>query len=302
MTLTEILALIQQHPIPELVVTELGNNRRRIQNLNELRDAIVPLAAIPALNAHLATIIQHPAFSFIGDPVFHLVEADNFAGALSSARIAVKNIARFLAELLPASPAESVRVKLPPSADYRGVVEAQETLLKILEQLFLINPDLNARIQIVGWENGSLWLTLSVGGAIVVGLVGRAVWAAVVIRNKFHQGSILKEHARRMEIENSFLEHVSTKTKELVDAVVESEALAIYDQYLSGERKPEEIERVKHTLRELAEFIDRGAEIHPALAAPESSVNLFPNFKQLDTVTSQIKQLEDSPPPASEGI
>ena len=45
----------------------------------------------------------------------------------------------------------------------------------------------------------------------------------------------------------------------------------------------------------VAELIDRGAEIHPALMKPEEASNLFPSFEALNTVASKIPRLEDKP-------
>lgn len=54
----------------------------------------------------------------------------------------------------------------------------------------------------------------------------------------------------------------------------------------------EQIERLKMSIRTFSNLIERGAEIHPALQVPETVSNLYPNYKQLETISSKIKQIE----------
>jgi hypothetical protein len=41
------------------------------------------------------------------------------------------------------------------------------------------------------------------------------------------------------------------------------------------------------------ELIEKGAEVHPALMAPENVKNLYPDFKKLGSVESKIKQIAE---------
>ncbi|WP_238582276.1 hypothetical protein, partial [Cellvibrio sp. OA-2007] len=53
--------------------------------------------------------------------------------------------------------------------------------------------------------------------------------------------------------------------------------------------------RVESSIKTLAKLIQQGAEVHPSLMAPESVKNLFPDYKKIDSITSQIKRLEKLP-------
>lgn len=72
--------------------------------------------------------------------------------------------------------------------------------------------------------------------------------------------------------------------------MIESEATNIYNENFKGDN-PEQIERLKHSIKLLSEQIDKGAEIHPALNAPENVKNLFPDTKNIATIESKIKKL-----------
>ena len=53
----------------------------------------------------------------------------------------VDALKRVLPPLVPEPREDCVRIKLPDSSDYRGVVTDQETFLKAFEQLLLLDPN-----------------------------------------------------------------------------------------------------------------------------------------------------------------
>ena len=127
-------------------------------------------------------------------------------------------------------------------------------------------------------------------------IIAGAVWSAAVIRKKIHEGTIFAQQARKLKVQADFLEHASEKAKIAVDEVVDTEALAIAEKYFRGGEMHEEVARLKNTLRTLASLLERGAEVHPSLMAPEQAKELFPDFKALDTVSSKIPQIADTTP------
>lgn len=130
--------------------------------------------------------------------------------------------------------------------------------------------------------------------------MGKVVWAAAVIRKKSLEGDLLAEKVRSLKINNEALEQVKNAQKEAIDLALNAEALAIYDAYFKGDDNKEQIERVKYSIKTFADLLDRGAQIQPALMAPEEAKNLFPNYGALDTVISQIRQLENKSTEPSE--
>jgi hypothetical protein len=75
--------------------------------------------------------------------------------------------------------------------------------------------------------------------------------------------------------------------------VVEAEARHLERETFGEEENPERLERIKHAIKSLQELIEKGAEIRPALLAPEQVTNLFPDFKKLHAVESHIKQISE---------
>ena len=79
----------------------------------------------------------------------------------------------------------------------------------------------------------------------------------------------------------------------MLDALVNAEATNLARTYYGEDVEAEQIERVKYTIREFSEMIAKGAEIHPALQAPENVKNLFPDFNKILSIESKTKMISD---------
>jgi len=102
------------------------------------------------------------------------------------------------------------------------------------------------------------------------------------------------EHAKGLAIKNDSLLDLETAQKKMLDELVAAEAKALADKYYDTAAEPEIVERVRYTISTFSELIRRGGEISPALNAPEQVENLFPRYKSLPTIQSQIKQIADN--------
>jgi hypothetical protein len=148
--------------------------------------------------------------------------------------------------------------------------------------------------------NRFVWIDLSVGSELAMVVIGSAVWAAAVIRRKFLEGSIIERKLRGLDIANEALEALTGGLKRQIEQLLDAESRAVFDKHYTESKDPEQIGRIRFSIRTLAELIARGAEIHPSLYAPEQAANVFPDMAKLNTLASQISQLEDTqePPPS----
>jgi len=96
-----------------------------------------------------------------------------------------------------------------------------------------------------------------------------------------------------MEIKNESLEDILNTQKELTNQLLENEAQSVLDEHFDDNNDNEQLERLKLTIKTFATLIQNGAEIHPSIMAPEKVQNLFPNYKNMDMLTTRIKQIED---------
>lgn len=203
------------------------------------------------------------------------------------------SLSRVLGELLPESEESSINVKLPEPNDFEDLIKTMATVQKSLSQV-VVHKDIDGSVRINNWEHGSFWVELILGTTAAVSTVSSVIWAAAVISKKLSENEVLEKTVRSLEIKNESLEDILNRQKELTRLLVEAETNQVIDKHYS-EKDPEQIKRVESSIKTFAKLIKEGAEVHPTLMAPEEVKNLFPNYKKIDLIESQIKRLEQLP-------
>jgi hypothetical protein len=206
---------------------------------------------------------------------------------------ATEALSRVLANIVEEPNDRSIYVKLPEAADLEEVILYLQDLQRALAQA-VINETIQGVVEVARWDSGSFWLQILLGTPAAVGLVAGLAWSAAVVRKKIFEGDIFREYVRGLKIKNESLEDLLAAQKEATKQLVDMEAQALLLKHFGKEDDPDRLERLKMSLKTLAELIRKGAEVHPALSAPETVKNLFPDFKSLDAIASQIKQLTSS--------
>jgi hypothetical protein len=116
-----------------------------------------------------------------------------------------------------------------------------------------------------------------------------------VVFKKMQEGKIFSEHVRGLKIKNESIEEIQKAQKKVLDVMVEGEAKRLEAEfYGESESDPERTQRIKMAVVTLAELIEKGTEIHPALNAPEKADNVFPDFKNLFALQSKVKQIAEN--------
>lgn len=194
-------------------------------------------------------------------------------------------------KLLPNSDEQSISVKLPEPSDFKELNKTMVTFQKTIAQV-IVNDEINGVTKINNWEFGSFWIEIILGTQAAVALISSIAWSAAVISKKFNENKILEQTVRSMEIKNDSLTDILESQKKMTSKFIENEAQSVLDNHFT-KKEPEQFERLKSAIKTFAKLIQDGAEIHPSLVAPEKVQNLFPNYKKLDSITTQIKQIED---------
>lgn len=196
-------------------------------------------------------------------------------------------------QLLPGSNNESINIKLPEPSDFEALVKNMSTLQKSLSQV-VVHKDIDGSVKINNWEHGSFWIELILGTQAAVAVVSSIAWAAAVVCKKYNENKILEKTIKAMDIKNESLEDILKSQKEMTKILIEAETNQVIDKHYK-DRDPEHVKRVESTIKTFAKLIQDGAEVHPALMAPEDVQNLFPDYTKIESITSQIKRLEQLP-------
>lgn len=226
------------------------------------------------------------------------VQLQNFAGEFF---IFIQNVRRFLHAIVSIGRDDAFAFKLPDSSDFRAAVDDQKTLLTALEQVLLEEP-INARIQLVAGEPGSVWLHIAVGSILGVQIVGAIAWSAAVVRKKWVEGDILKAQAAKVEADAGLMTGLAKAAELAAKKTLEIEARKLRADFLGSKEDPEALERMKNTIKTFADLIHRGAEIAPSLMTPETAANVFPDFTKLGTIISKVDQIPENSPAQTKDV
>lgn len=195
-------------------------------------------------------------------------------------------------QAIPDQQEYSISVRLP---DYKNLDQLSKFFSKLnnsLEQA-IVNDKINGNITIQNFDSGSLWVELLLGGALALKFVGALTHTAAVVRNKTYQYKILEQQARTLVIKNDTLEDLQKGLSKSIDVLVEAETKNLLDQE-SIEYNPEYLEKMKYSVKTLAELINEGTRIHPSYLAEQETTKHFPDFSNIDQIESTIRQIESN--------
>jgi hypothetical protein len=171
-----------------------------------------------------------------------------------------------------------------------------KTLYKNLKEfesafsLLVNNEYIDSTISLENWEHGSFWINLCAGSVLGVSVIASAVWSAAVISKKVSEQRYIEQQVRSLDLKNDSLEDLVEKQREATKLLITNEAQAIVDKDMNASH--DQLQRVEQSIKTLVELIQKGAQVQPALSAPESVQNLFPDFSNIAQLESKIKQIE----------
>lgn len=284
MRLRKILKLLSTVSISDSAVTFTNSQQGLLcSNLNRFKQFIEILSSVPSMAHWIDFFRQSPFYSTNQDAVIvPLGTAATVTLQQAETRFIAQSqgMKELLHQMLKDESEFSIAVRLPDPTDFRDLLAAMDKLYSALSQS-IVNPTIDGEVTILRWESGSYWLDLYVKRATAVALVAGLAWSAAVVYKKIAEGRIINEQVRSLEIKNESLEDIRLAQQAALDNFVAQQAQFLYDKHFNtSEEDPEQIGRLKYSIRTLAELIDKGAEINPALDAPESVANLFPRFFQ----------------------
>lgn len=269
----------------------------RFNNIQKFRNGIEILDSTGIFEDEILTLKTLPIFLSVSD----MANATNVDGKVfrDRANELIKNVellSKSLKKLIIENEDENeeniIYIKLPNTNSLANLSKDIRIFNKILTNT-IINDKIGGEVTLENVEPGSVWLKVRVGSIIAVSVIGSLSWAAAVVYKKYQEGKIIEEIVNQQKLDNENKKNLIDASKKLTDLLIEAEAKNIYNTYYENEEiNPEQIERIKLAIKMLSEEIDKGAEINPALTAPESVTNLFPDMKSLPSVESRIKKLE----------
>jgi len=260
-----------------------------ISNLKEIRIIINDLKSLNLFATITDTLLDSAIFTTSNDTI--RIQASENSIILSQLKLLNNLVENFLEALktsVPEETVDSINIKLPPINDFDELSKVSREIHLGLTQV-IFNEEINGQTRIISVENGSIWLNVLVG-ATAVTVIASLVWSAAVIHKKILEGKLLEEQIRGLTVKNESLEDILKAQKAQTELMIQAEAEHVNSEHFQI-NAPENIEKIKNSITIFAELIGKGAEIKPALVAPENVSNLFPDPTKLLGLESKIKRL-----------
>jgi hypothetical protein len=276
--------------------TPKGNH---VSNFRQFKDAVRRLALIPQLSELAQEIQTDSLFDIDGDDFqtdgASVSRMRSKADELFRAAATLKYI---LHETVPQVQPETVILTIPSQKDLKTTTELLEEFRKSLSPL-VFEPGIDGKLDVIRWESGSLLVFLLVGTMAAVRFIARALQAAAIAYQEVQKGraaaqhvELLKEHVRGSKIKNEVMEVIAQAQKDRIKEVVAAESKAV-ELEIFGDTTNERLERIKLSVKTLAELLEQGATVTPALEMPAEDQAKFPDIEHLLTVGPSVKQIEN---------
>lgn len=197
---------------------------------------------------------------------------------------------------------EYICIKITKINRLDDITEVCEKLKKVVD-LPLAEYSEGGEARIVNFDSGSFWIDILLPTSASVILISSIAWAGAVIFKKYQEAFAFKEYASGLELQKEYLEALTAAAKTKIDLDIEAEAKLIQNEFYKSNDN-DQLGRLKLSIKEYSELIQKGVQIHPSLVAPEKVENLFPNYSNLGLIESKMKYLPESFPtsPNSEDI
>jgi hypothetical protein len=271
-------------------VTQGQTNLLKFSNLTTLRIVINGISGLGLFELSLLELKDSVIFTSNNDQMtIQYAEGQKLSNNLALLKVLITNFLALLKNTIPDENENSINIKLPQINDFDELSKVSREIHLGLSQV-IFNDEINGKTKIESVENGSIWLNVFVGGAAALSVIASLVWASAVIYKKIQEGKLLSQQVRGLNVKNESLEDILKAQKAETDFMIQAEAENIASEHFQN-NIPENIERIKNSISTFAGLIERGAEIHPALIAPEQVSNLFPDPTNLLGLESKIKKI-----------
>jgi hypothetical protein len=282
------------------VQVRLANNQ--VANFLAFKSAVDELATIPPL-AQIAREIQLLPIYQQTNQVFPIdantaLQLRQRSDALFTTATALTQILR---DAVPKLPPETLIITLPSANDLSTTTNFLDQFQKCLAPL-AFETGIDGKIEVIHWQSGSLLVFIFVGTMSAVTIIARTLKAAAIAYQEIQKGratavhvDLLKEHVREQKFKADLAGVIAEAQKERIKTVVDHESKAV-ELEVFHDTQNERLERIKYSVRGLADLFGEGATISPALDMPQEEQAKFPDVEHLLTVTPPIKQLQAAEP------
>ena len=257
------------------------NSEHKVLKLKELRQHLEFAQRIPIVAEYASKILDSEALGVVGRDSVTVPYAEYVALSESAQMIDVTRLAAISMLSLHSDETDlSFYVKLGEANDLASVSRVLGRLDQIFNQTLSV-VDHAGPTKVKSWETGSLWINMLAGSASAVILIGGLAWVAACALRKYQEGLAMAEIVAGLKTKNKMLNSISEAFEDDINAMIDAEVSRLDQTHSTRKGDPETISRLRNAAKDLFDMMKSGTEIHPALSAPETIKNVFPDFLSL---------------------
>lgn len=280
---------------PSFTSMKNGTSNYVFHKYQDFVDVVLEIAELGFIDVELEQLKQMTTiYSFRAQEADIQITSD-LTSALAKLAEEVKKkcyvVLEIAAKTLSAEDSESIDVKLPEFNNLKEASRFFNDLNNALE-IVVVNKYVGGKVELQGFESGSMWITIALGTPIAVKLIGQIVSAAFDMRAQYHQTEQLKAATRSLDAVGDAQKILLDALDKQVDELFRSRATDVLEHSTIEDRGSEYTGKFLHAVTTITELIYQGTQIHPSLMGPKENKESFPTYPKLQN--DEIKQLKEA--------
>lgn len=288
MKFRNIAEIIKSVDLENILLKSKGNYTYYYSN--ESKENLKKILQIPSINKKYGAFLKN---ILLVSPYEEYIEnqSTNSANAmLEEIRLACLFFIENFEEIYPKINENSISIKFPETESLQELGNYYIKIDKAINNI-IVNNKINGNLKFVNSDVGSIWVDVTLGASAAVYLLGNIINSAYVIKNQKVKQSLLEIEYEKANIQKEQLKVIEECNAKIIKAYTEKEVEYIMNSNFSDMNDPELKNRVKKTVIEFSEFIEKGMEVHPAIDAAEKIKIEYPDFKNPLSIVSKIKEI-----------
>jgi hypothetical protein len=279
---------------PDLVAVDSGNSRFYFSNYYKTISKILELGDLGFIDSEVEALKKiSPVLNYRSLDNEIIVGSDirntiiSITNEIKRKSTVVLDVARITTT---SEGQDSIDVKLPDFNDLKQASKFFNDLSNALE-IIVVNEDVGGKIELQGFESGSMWITIAVGTPIAVKLIGQIVSLALEMRVQYYESEQIKLATKSLGLSVKAQEELVDGLKNKIDTQLTSKSSEVLENSVIKDKSPEFTSRFNLGTKMITELIYQGTQIHPSLMSPKENKQSFPDYPELKT--DEIKLLKE---------
>lgn len=275
-----------------------SNNTIQVNNLNEINTKLMQLDELGVFSSSIKKLEETvpDLFNYRGGTLnTSKTEFNNYQKIIREINIEISAVLTAIKMAIPEQDKYSISIKLPPYNNLKKVGRFIQDIEVIFSQVLPSN--LRTDIKLNNFDSGSNWIEVIVNNEQAMLFLGSFVEVTLLfVKCKYIN---LVSTKSELEKSNKITGDDQSQASKVIDALIKESASIQVEEFLKdkdiSDDRISDVLEYKQTLNlqmiELAKYLVQGAEIHPALNAPEEVKKEFPNADETRSLANEIKTL-----------